>query len=212
MSTARRPGLLKSNIRSYARSAYAEAILEAAERLFLRDGYHATRMADLAREAGVSVGTLYKHFPSKEAVFESLADRGRDEALVILRRALELPDPRQRVQVMVEELLGHVERQNAVLAVLAELGAPGEPHFTSTMAARDAEVEKEFVALLEAAFADGVRAGLIRADIEPSLLASMFSGALRGVLFGWLRAERREPLAPQAKPFLQLFFEGACAR
>ncbi|MDP1570877.1 MAG: TetR family transcriptional regulator, partial [Vicinamibacterales bacterium] len=49
---------MRQRIRSYATSAYCETILDAAERLFVESGYHEARMSDLARAAGVSVGTL----------------------------------------------------------------------------------------------------------------------------------------------------------
>ncbi len=49
-----------------------EAILEAALRLFLRQGYHATGVREIAREAGVSLGAAYNHFASKEQILEEL--------------------------------------------------------------------------------------------------------------------------------------------
>lgn len=44
----------------------ASAILEAAERLFLTRGYHATTVEQLAEEADVAIGSLYGHFGGKE--------------------------------------------------------------------------------------------------------------------------------------------------
>ena len=51
-----------------------EAILEAARALFLRQGYHATGMREIAREAGISLGAAYNHFASKEEIFAALLD------------------------------------------------------------------------------------------------------------------------------------------
>ena len=47
-------------------------ILDGARRLFLADGFDGASMNDIARVAGVSKGTLYVYFPSKEALFEAL--------------------------------------------------------------------------------------------------------------------------------------------
>ena len=48
-------------------------IVDAARRCFSAAGFHATSMADIAAEAGVSVGTPYRYFPSKEALIVQLA-------------------------------------------------------------------------------------------------------------------------------------------
>jgi len=51
------------------------AILEVAHRAFLRDGYSATSMSRIAAEVGGSKATLYSYFPSKQALFEAVAER-----------------------------------------------------------------------------------------------------------------------------------------
>jgi len=48
------------------------AILEAAGRLFLSNGFHGTSMRQIAREAGIAVGGIYNHFASKEDIFRAL--------------------------------------------------------------------------------------------------------------------------------------------
>ena len=50
-------------------------LLAAAERAFLRGGYHGTHVDDVIREAGIARGTFYLHFESKHAVFSALVDR-----------------------------------------------------------------------------------------------------------------------------------------
>jgi TetR/AcrR family transcriptional repressor of uid operon len=59
------------------RTAEAERrlrILEAAERAFVRNGFHATTMQGVADEVGMSAGNLYRYFPSKEAIVEGLCE------------------------------------------------------------------------------------------------------------------------------------------
>src|SRR5215212_11254207 len=52
-------------------------ILDAAERCFVRAGFHRTTMHDVAAEAGMSPGNLYRYFASKEAMVVGLAERDR---------------------------------------------------------------------------------------------------------------------------------------
>ena len=51
-----------------------ERILEAAERAFVRHGFHAATMQHVAEEAGMSPGNLYRYFPSKESIVEALCE------------------------------------------------------------------------------------------------------------------------------------------
>jgi TetR/AcrR family transcriptional regulator len=79
MPIADRPSS-KANDREGSRSERrkartAAAIRDAAERLFIRHGYSATTMEDLAEEADVAVGSIYAHFAGKEGVYSALIER-----------------------------------------------------------------------------------------------------------------------------------------
>ncbi|BCB17526.1 TetR/AcrR family transcriptional regulator [Bosea sp. ANAM02] len=52
-------------------------ILDAAERVFARAGFHAATMQDVAAEAGMSPGNLYRYFSSKDAIIEGMTERDR---------------------------------------------------------------------------------------------------------------------------------------
>jgi AcrR family transcriptional regulator len=58
-----------------------QAILDGAGRVFARDGYEGASMAQIAREIGVSKGTLYNYFPSKAALFSGFISIGCDRSL-----------------------------------------------------------------------------------------------------------------------------------
>jgi AcrR family transcriptional regulator len=69
-------------------AARRETILDAAADAFGRMGYEATRMDDVAKGAGIAKGLLYKHFRSKDALFEALLDRQGAAYTEELRQAL----------------------------------------------------------------------------------------------------------------------------
>ena len=58
-----------------AKAERREEILGAAKATFAERGYHATKISDVARAAGISYGSIYWYFDSKEALFEALMDR-----------------------------------------------------------------------------------------------------------------------------------------
>lgn len=63
----------KKNKREKATAAKRQYLLETAVLVFLEKGYHQTGIRDIAERAGVSLGNLYNHFPSKEAVLVEIA-------------------------------------------------------------------------------------------------------------------------------------------
>lgn len=64
-------------------------ILAAARYCFVRDGFHATSMADIVEEAGVSSGAVYRYFPSKDAVIEAIAADNLDQVVAVIRQSVE---------------------------------------------------------------------------------------------------------------------------
>jgi AcrR family transcriptional regulator len=69
-------------------------VLTAARQTFAEDGLEA-QVDDVARRAGVGVGTVYRHFPTKEALLEAVAAAGYEEICGVARQALEIDDPWQ---------------------------------------------------------------------------------------------------------------------
>ena len=65
-----------------------QAILEAATKLLVQQGYEAATTRRIAEVAGVSVGSLYQYFPSRDAVLTSLLERHLDEVMDMLGRRL----------------------------------------------------------------------------------------------------------------------------
>ncbi|MBN9030053.1 MAG: TetR family transcriptional regulator [Rhizobiales bacterium 63-7] len=71
--------------------AKREQILDGAKRIFMGKGFDAASMNDVAREAGVSKGTIYVYFQNKEDLFADLIERERTRFALSTRDALEKP-------------------------------------------------------------------------------------------------------------------------
>src|SRR5258705_3639794 len=64
-------------------AARRQQILDAARTCFLRNGFHQTSMQDVIREAGLSVGAVYRYFPSKNELIKTLAGQVIDELATV---------------------------------------------------------------------------------------------------------------------------------
>jgi TetR/AcrR family transcriptional regulator, repressor for uid operon len=130
-------------------------ILAAAQRCFVRSGFHGASMQDICAEAGMSPGNLYRYFPSKEALIAGIAERDRAEVGAQFASA----DLSQGVFAVLEGLAHHhfaVRPSEQVLLcteVMAE--ARRNPEIARISRAFDADVKTWLVDLLRAAVARG---------------------------------------------------------
>ncbi len=138
------------------------SILDAAIARFGREGFRATSVADIARDASVGGTVAYAYFPNKEALF--LAALDEDAAAVInqgVAGLLDAPDARRWREELIYTLVAAVEEHPLARRVLAGL----EPHVTDRMIDLPAMLE------LRKAVAERLRAdqmtGLVRTDIDP---------------------------------------------
>lgn len=81
-------------------------LLEAAERVIARKGYHNTRISDIASEADVGLGTFYLHFKTKNEIFIELVDYGAGKLREDLIEAKQgVGDPAEKLRITINTIL-----------------------------------------------------------------------------------------------------------
>lgn len=186
-----------------------EAILRAAIRVFAHNGYFNSKVADIAREAGVADGTVYLYFKSKEEILHSIFDRTVDAAVADARKQLaEMSDPREKLRQMA---LLHLGRMGADrdLAVVFQVELRGSTKFMQEFSAAGFA---EYLALIRATIEEGQLQGVFRADINAKVVAKILFGALDEMATNWILSKRRYKLAPMADQVLDIFLNGVNAR
>lgn len=131
-------------------------ILDAAERVFARAGFHAATMNDVAAEAGMSPGNLYRYFASKDAIVAGIAERDRME---IAADFAKLEPSRGGLLDQLEELGRHhmtrKPREKAIIAVQIWAEATRNPEMARMCAGIDDAVAIGLTAAVAAAAASG---------------------------------------------------------
>ena len=100
-----------TKIRTSAKEASHERIVDAAARAIRRSGYGGTGVADIMKEAGLTHGAFYAHFASRDAMLAEAADRAGAEANAIAARVIAAAPPDQSLQALVAAYLSkqHVQ-------------------------------------------------------------------------------------------------------
>jgi len=102
-----------------------QRIADAARRLFLRSGYAATTLVEIAVEAGVAVQTVYAVFGSKAGILDALRESvmAQPEARDFYREAMASPSAARRIELFARSIRWRWERSADVTAITWKLGS-----------------------------------------------------------------------------------------
>jgi AcrR family transcriptional regulator len=166
------------------RSARRKQLLEAAQEVFVANGYHAAAMDDIAERAGVSKPVLYQHFPSKLELYLALLDQHVEVLGEQVRRALQSTDDnRQRVDGCIAAYFDFVDDPGGAFRLVFESDLRNEP------AVRE-RVERSLQISIDALTDTIARdTGLDRTDAE--LLSCGLAGLAEVSARWWLAADDR---------------------
>jgi TetR/AcrR family transcriptional regulator, fatty acid metabolism regulator protein len=185
-----------------------ESILRAATRVFAHNGYFNSKVADIARAAGVADGTVYLYFKSKEEILHSIFDQNMAEAIAADRKLIDkLRDPREKLRRIASL---HLERLGADrdLAVVFQVELRGSTKFMEEFSAAGFA---EYLGLLRAIFEEGQRAGVFRKELNAKVAAKIFFGALDEMATNWIISKRSYKLEPMADVVMDVFLNGVSA-
>jgi len=186
-----------------------EAILRAGIRIFAHNGYFNSKVADIAREAGVADGTVYLYFKSKEDILHSIFDRSMEEAIADGRKRMaNVVDPRERLRTIAHM---HLDRlgANRELAIVFQVELRGSTKFMEEFSAAGFA---EYLKLIRTTIEDGQNAGVFRAELNAKIVAKVLFGALDEMATNWILSKRRYKLAPMADQVLDIFLNGVTAK
>ena len=189
-------------------SGKRESILRAATRVFARNGYFNSKVADIAREADVADGTVYLYFKSKEEILHSIFDQNMTEAINAGRLLIEkISDPGEKLRRIA---MLHLERLGADpdLAVVFQVELRGSTKFMREFSAAGFA---EYLGLLRQTFEAGQRSGVFRKELNAKLVSKILFGALDEMATNWIISKRKYKLEPMAEVVMDVFLNGVGA-
>ena len=175
---------------SAAAAEKRRVILDAAIRVFARQGFHTCRVSDIADEAGVAYGLVYHYFSSKEEILDTLFLDRWDVMLAAIAEAdaSELP-PREKLHAVAGFIIDSYRHDPDVMKVIIVEVTRAANTFGRTHLAKITDAYAQIAAIV----ASAQRSGEFRSDITPEFAAQAFYGSVEQVLTGWIFAD--EPVA-----------------
>ena len=181
-------------------------LLDAAVRVFARKGYHASRVGDIAEEAGVAHGLLYHYFESKDQVLEAVFHENWSVLLARIASVEETDEPAsdQLRHIAAIVLRTWLHLPDVVRVVIREFGRSPE------LAARIGELAQPIDAIRRV-ISRGIERGEFRQDIDPIFAATVVYGSIDELLTGWVLGRlpsAEEDVAKAEQTLIELILVG----
>lgn len=178
-------------------------ILQAAVRVFAAQGYEATRVGDIATDAGVAYGLVYHYFGSKEAVLDAVFREAWGRLLAALAQAEQTGETAPEQLELVVKIVLRTWRDDPDLVRLLVREVTRSAHIQDELD----QIGQAF-ATLQRIIERGQSEGTLRADVDARLAAWMLYGALEEVLTGWVLGQLEDDVAAAEREVTATFVGG----
>ena len=180
--SAARPGAVSAKT-TKAGADKRRQILDAAVRVFARQGFHACRVSDIADEAGVAYGLVYHYFASKDEVLDTLFIERWEVMLELIREVDAEPIPvREKLGAIASFIIDSYRHDPDLMKVIIVEVTRAANSFGDTHIGTIRDAYDLIAGIVEEAQRDGV----FKADIEARFAAMAFYGVIEQLLTGWI--------------------------
>ncbi|HEY2441039.1 MAG TPA: TetR/AcrR family transcriptional regulator [Solirubrobacteraceae bacterium] len=158
-------------------------ILDAAVRVFARQGFHTCRVSDIADEAGVAYGLVYHYFSSKEQILDTLFLERWDVMLAAIAEAdASHRAPEEKLETIAGFIVDSYRHDPELMKVIIVEVTRAANTFGLTHLAKIREAYSGIAAIVAKAQSEG----RFRSEVTPEFAAQAFYGSIEQVLTGWI--------------------------
>ena len=175
---------MAATARAQAAADRRRQILDAAVRVFARQGFHGCRVSDIADEAGVAYGLVYHYFRSKEEVLDTLFLERWDVLVATIDEVAAREDmaPRAQLHVIASFIVDSYRYDPDLMKVIIVEVTRAANSFGRTHLVKIREAYDGIAGIVERAQTEGT----FKSDVTPQYAAMAFYGTIEQVLTAWI--------------------------
>ncbi len=195
---------LKVGVMKLKKEEKKRKIIDAAIKIFARNGYFNSRVSEIAKEAGVADGTIYIYFSSKEELLSAIFDEALqvfvEESKNILK---EIKDPIEKLKKIVCLHLKHLG-SNRDLAMVFQIEFRHNIVFMERLTKTRLA---DYFKIIEGVISEGQQKGLFK-ELNPRFCAKILFGIIDEMVTSWLIANKNYKLEKDADILVNTFVYG----
>jgi TetR/AcrR family acrAB operon transcriptional repressor len=188
-------------------------LLDAALRVFSRDGYAAARLVDIAREADVTRGAIYHHFENKAALYLALIARAEAEQQAVMQDAIAAGGNIAAItrRILATSFKALVSQPTYRQVMALSLFKVADSEELGDLVAKRRQEAVTLIAAIAPILAQGIEDGLFRADLDPRTGARAFLAYQQGVTRLWLANPQAFAIDKEADSLADIYIKGILA-
>jgi AcrR family transcriptional regulator len=159
----------------------SDRILMAAEKVFAEKGFMKAKVSEIAKSAGVSEGTVYEHFGSKEDLLLTIPAKHFERYMSALPHVFEIKDPLRKLRRFIRYYFSLFSTEREFLKVFL-LQLQLSKRFLGT---KEFDSFMRYFRTMERIIEDGKSDGCFREDVNPRVFRNMFIGTFNNLALRW---------------------------
>jgi len=195
----------KLSRREREREAHRRELLEAGERVFVRNGYHATTVEEIASEADFAVGTVYNFFKGKEDLYIHVIKKiAQNFTEQFEQQVLSIEGPEEAIASLIELRLTHFEDHRGFFRVFFEAVPGSRLDPAGALPDNCAGLYEQYMEAVIEIFRRGVSQRVFD-ESDPLYLALCLEGVVNAFVAYWSKREPTEPLVVRVEKMKREF-------
>ena len=195
---------LKVGVMKLKKEEKKRKIIDAAIKIFARNGYFNSRVSEIAKEAGVADGTIYIYFSSKEELLSAIFDEALQVFVEESKKELEqIQDPIEKLREIVYLHLKHLGA-NRDLAMVFQIEFRHNIVFMERLTKTRLA---DYFKIIEGVISEGQQKGLFK-ELNPRFCAKILFGIIDEMVTSWLIANKNYKLEKDADILVNTFVYG----
>ena len=200
-------------LRQKLREVASEAMLDAAERCMIANGYEQTTMQQIATEAGCAAGTFYLYFKSKEELLRVILGRHSSVMFKMVRKEFDdLDDPLESIKAGTFTFLKHANENRGFYRLFLTALPMRHGQLVKMLPPEAQREQQDFMMLEIEAFREAQRRGLIRSDLPAEFMHNSLVALGFELVERVIYDENPPGIQTQSEMIWRLFSEGIGAK
>ena len=188
----------RTSKRRESSSVRQEQIIDAAQKLILKNGSEHVTIRRIAKEVGISEGAIYRHVKSKSDIFSLLLDNVGENLLEDIESSI-IPEGSvtESLDNIISTQLATISKRHGMsFQIIAEVISLGDRKLNRQLA----DIMNKYLVRIKNLLTQGIEAGVIKEDIDPDAAALLFFGMVESISNYWTLNNYKFGLEEKAKP------------